>query len=180
MKIYTKKGDKGETYLLGGQKVWKDDRRIMAYGTVDELNSVLGISILECNSKELKDVLTGIQSELFNIGADLSLPVENKNSRISRIDENYVKKLEELIDKFDKKLPELKNFILPGGTKGAAYLHLARTVCRRAEREVVALMKDVEINPQIQVYLNRLSDLLFVLARYENNFSGIEDIKWNL
>lgn len=181
MKIYTKQGDKGETRLFGGQKVSKDDQRIKAYGTVDELNSILGIAILECKSEELKEVLGSIQSELFNIGADLATPLEDeKKSIIKRIDETYINRLEQLIDKYEEKLPVLKNFILPGGSKGSAYLHLARTVCRRAEREVVALMKDVEINNQIEVYLNRLSDLLFVLARVENRVNGIEDIKWNL
>ncbi len=178
MKIYTKKGDKGETHLFGGQIVPKSDQRLKAYGTVDELNSVLGIAILECKSEEHKKILICIQSELFCIGADLATPSEISNVKINRIDETYVKRLESFIDKLDEKLPELKNFILPGGTKGAAYLHLARTICRRAEREVVALMKDVEINPQIEVYLNRLSDLLFVIARSENYFTGVEDTKW--
>ncbi|MDH7604786.1 MAG: cob(I)yrinic acid a,c-diamide adenosyltransferase, partial [Melioribacter sp.] len=111
-------------------------------------------------------------------GADLATP-NNKSVKIVRTDENFTKRIENLIDKYDEKLPELKNFILPGGSKAASYLHLARTVCRRAEREVVSLIKEVEINPQIEVYLNRLSDLLFVLARYENYINGIEDIKWN-
>ncbi|MCX7797269.1 MAG: cob(I)yrinic acid a,c-diamide adenosyltransferase [Melioribacter sp.] len=182
MKIYTKKGDKGETFLLGGQKVFKDNQRIRAYGTLDELSSILGIALLECESLELKEVLRSIQAELFDVGADLALPLEkdSENTKIKRIDETYVSRLEQIIDNFDERLPILRNFILPGGSKGAAYLHLARTVCRRAEREVVALMKDVEINAQIEVYLNRLSDLLFVLARYENYVQGIEDIKWNL
>lgn len=180
MKIYTKKGDKGETSLFGGGKVWKDNPRIKAYGTIDELNSVIGIAITECQSEELKEILRSIQSELFTIGSDLATPLEKekKGLEIPRIDEHFSKRLEELIDKFDALLSELKNFILPGGSKGSAFLHLARTVCRRGEREVVTLMKEVEINPQIEVYLNRLSDLLFILARYENKVCGIDDIKW--
>jgi len=178
MKIYTKQGDGGKTSLLGGEKVWKDNQRIKAYGTLDELNAILGIIITESKSEELKGELRSIQSELFAIGADLATP-NNKSVKIVRIDESYAKRVENLIDKYDDKLPELKNFILPGGSKAASYLHLARTVCRRAEREVVSLIKEVEINPQIEVYLNRLSDLLFVLARYENYINGIEDIKWN-
>ncbi|MEG8988723.1 cob(I)yrinic acid a,c-diamide adenosyltransferase [Ignavibacteria bacterium 4148-Me] len=178
MKIYTKQGDGGKTSLLGGEKVWKDNQRIKAYGTVDELNAILGIVITESKSEELIRELRSIQSELFTIGADLATP-NNKSVKIVRTDENFTKRIENLIDKYDEKLPELKNFILPGGSKAASYLHLARTVCRRAEREVVSLIKEVEINPQIEVYLNRLSDLLFVLARYENYINGIEDIKWN-
>lgn len=180
MKIYTKKGDKGETSLFGGEKVWKDNPRINAYGTVDELNSVIGIAVLECKSMELKDNLRSIQSELFTVGSDLATPLEKseKKSFISRVDENFSLRLEKLIDKYEEELPELKNFILPGGSKGAAFLHLARTICRRAERQVVTLMKDVEINPQIEIYLNRLSDFLFVAARLENHICGIEDVIW--
>lgn len=178
MKIYTKQGDEGKTSLLGGERVWKDNQRIQAYGTVDELNAILGIVVTELTSEELKEELRSIQSELFTIGADLATP-NNKSVKIVRVDNNFTKRIEALIDKYDEKLPELKNFILPGGSKASAYLHLARTVCRRAEREVVSLIKEVEINPEIEVYLNRLSDLLFVLARYENYISGIEDIKWN-
>lgn len=178
MKIYTKQGDGGKTSLLGGEKVWKDNQRIKAYGTVDELNAILGIVIAESKSEELKGDLRSIQAELFTIGADLATP-NNKSVKIVRADEKFSRRIETLIDRYDEKLPELKNFILPGGSKASAYLHLARTVCRRAEREVVSLIKEVEINPEIQVYLNRLSDLLFVLARYENYMTGIEDIKWN-
>jgi len=178
MKIYTKQGDEGKTSLLGGERVWKDNQRIQAYGTVDELNAILGIVVTELKSEELKKDLRSIQSELFTVGADLATP-NNKSVKIVKVDNNFTKRIETLIDKYDEQLPELKNFILPGGSKASAYLHLARTVCRRAEREVVSLIKEVEINPEIEVYLNRLSDLLFVLARYENYISGIEDIKWN-
>ncbi len=180
MKIYTKTGDKGETSLFGGKRVWKDDLRIQAYGTTDELNAVLGIAVAELSDVELKDVISGIQNDLFTVGSDLASPIEkeNKNFVIPRIDSQFVTRLELLIDKFDSKLPALKNFILPGGSKVSAILHHARTVCRRAEREVVALSRIEGINDQIEVYLNRLSDLLFVLARFENFSSKHPDIEW--
>ncbi|MHB8906212.1 MAG: cob(I)yrinic acid a,c-diamide adenosyltransferase [Melioribacteraceae bacterium] len=180
MKIYTKTGDKGETSLFGGKRVWKDDLRIQAYGTTDELNAVLGIAVAELSDVELKDVISGIQNDLFTVGSDLASPIEkeNKNFVIPRIDSQFVTRLELLIDKFDSQLPALKNFILPGGSKVSAILHHARTVCRRAEREVVALSRIEGINDQIEVYLNRLSDLLFVLARFENFSSKHPDIEW--
>ena len=180
MKIYTKTGDKGETSLFGGQRVWKDDLRINAYGTVDELNSVLGVAICEVSNEEQKEVLKSIQNDLFTLGSDLATPLEkeNKNFVIPRVDEKFIVRLEKLIDKYEKQLPELKNFILPGGSKSAAFLHAARTVCRRAEREVTALSKQVDIGNQILIYLNRLSDLLFVLSRYENHSNGTPEPTW--
>lgn len=180
MKIYTKTGDKGETSLFGGKRVWKDDLRISAYGTVDELNAVLGMAVTELINVELIEVIKNIQNNLFTVGSDLASPLdkENKNFVIPRIDENFVVQLECLIDKYDSQLPELKNFILPGGLKGSAILHHARTVCRRAEREVVALSKKDLINHEIEVYLNRLSDLLFILARFENYSNNSADIAW--
>ena len=178
MKIYTKTGDSGETSLLGGKRVWKDNLRIQTCGTIDELNSIIGLSINEITNPELKEVLQGIQNDLFLIGSDTALPVENENTKIQRIDTNLSDKLESVIDKYDSQLPELKNFILPGGVKGSAFLHFARTVCRRAERNVVALSKVEKINPGIEKYLNRLSDLLFVLARFENFSNGSPDIIW--
>ena len=180
MKIYTKTGDKGETSLFGGRRVWKDNLRIRAYGTVDELNAILGVAISELMNKELIDVIKNLQNDLFTIGSDLASPQdkENKNFVIPRVDTNLIMQLEVLIDKYDSQLPELKNFILPGGLKGSAILHHARTVCRRAEREVVSLSKMDMINHEIEVYLNRLSDLLFVLARFENFSNNSEDIVW--
>lgn len=180
MKIYTKTGDKGETSLFGGKRVWKDDLRISAYGTVDELNAVLGMAVTELINVELIEVIKNIQNNLFTVGSDLAAPLdkENKNFVIPRIDEKFVVQLECLIDKYDSQLPELKNFILPGGLKGSAILHHARTVCRRAEREVVALSKKDLINHEIEVYLNRLSDLLFILARFENYSNNSADIAW--
>lgn len=181
MKIYTKTGDKGETSLFGGRRVWKDDLRIRAYGTVDELNAILGVAISELMNKELIDVIKNLQNDLFTVGSDLASPQdkENKNFVIPRVDTNLIMQLEVLIDKYDSQLPELKNFILPGGLKGSAILHHARTVCRRAEREVVSLSKVDMINHEIEVYLNRLSDLLFVLARFENFSNNSEDIVWH-
>ncbi|PKL83286.1 MAG: ATP:cob(I)alamin adenosyltransferase [Ignavibacteriae bacterium HGW-Ignavibacteriae-3] len=180
MKIYTKTGDKGETSLFGGKRVRKDDQRIKAYGTVDELNAILGVAHSELINKELKDVIVGIQNDLFTVGSDLSSPLENenKNYTIPRANADQIIRLENLIDQYDSLLPPLKNFILPGGLKGAAVLHQARTVCRRAEREVVALAGTEEINDQIEVYLNRLSDMLFVLARFENFSNYTSDITW--
>lgn len=180
MKIYTKTGDQGETSLFGGKRVWKDDLRIQAYGSVDELNSVIGFAVTEVKNEELKKELLSIQNELFTVGSDLATPQDSGSKKFSvpRIDENYAKRLETIIDRFDAELPELKNFILPGGLKGAAILHNARTVCRRAERNVVALSRNESIGTEIEKYLNRLSDLLFVLARFENFSNGVKDILW--
>ncbi|MEW6655100.1 MAG: cob(I)yrinic acid a,c-diamide adenosyltransferase [Bacteroidota bacterium] len=180
MKIYTKTGDKGETSLFGGKRVWKNDLRIAAYGSVDELNAVIGVALTEIENVELRHTLISLQNDLFVLGSDLAAPIEkvNKNFVIPRIQKDNFEKLERLIDEIDVKLPELKNFILPGGTKGSANLHLARTVCRRAERDVVALSKKEIINSAVEIYLNRLSDLLFVLARYQNFVTGNTDINW--
>lgn len=179
MKIYTKKGDQGETSLFGGKRVWKDNARISAYGTVDELNSVLGLAITEIRNKELAEVLKCIQDELFTLGSDLASPLDNKKAvEIPRVNSALVEKLEKLIDDYDSQIPPLKNFIIPGGTKGAGFLHFARTICRRAEREVIALAKEESINEIIKIYLNRLSDLLFVLARFENFSENHPDVEW--
>ncbi len=180
MKIYTKTGDKGETSLFGGQRVWKDNLRIASYGTIDELNAILGVCSTEIKTLELKSVIEGLQNDLFTLGSDLATPFEkgNKGFVIPRVDSSFTKRLEDLIDKYDSLLPELKNFILPGGLKGSALLQHARTVSRRAEREVVSLSKNEEITEEIEIYLNRLSDLLFVLARYENYFNNVPDVLW--
>jgi cob(I)alamin adenosyltransferase len=180
MKIYTKTGDKGKTSLFGGKRVWKDNNRIKACGSVDELNSVLGITISQLYNTELKEVLCGIQNLLFNVGADLAAPLNNRKSKIiiPRISEADTKRFEELIDNYEAQLQPLKNFILPGGSKGAAYLHNARSVCRRAEREVITVSKKEMINNEIIIFLNRLSDLLFVLARFENYSSSHSEVEW--
>ncbi|OGU54339.1 MAG: ATP:cob(I)alamin adenosyltransferase [Ignavibacteria bacterium RBG_13_36_8] len=180
MKIYTKTGDKGETSLFGGERVSKDDVRIDAYGSVDELNAIIGCAVTEALNQEVKDALRQVQNHLFIAGADLAAPTkkENRNFQMPRISENEIKNVEKKIDYFDGKIPELKHFILPGGTKGASFLQLARTVCRRAERKVVLLSKKVEIGDFLIIYLNRLSDLLFVLSRYENLSNHTPDIEW--
>lgn len=181
MKIYTKTGDKGETGLFGGERVRKDSLRIETYGTIDELNSFLGLAIIEVADTSIKNILQNIQNQLFTVGADLSTPEIDKNKKlnITRTPEEFYLNAEKIIDKYESKLGELKNFILPGGSKGAALLHICRTITRRAEREVVALDNKVKIGNNIIIFLNRLSDLFFVLARYENKVSNIPDIKWN-
>jgi len=181
MKIYTKTGDKGETGLFGGERVRKDSLRIETYGTIDELNSFLGLAIIEVADTSIKNILQNIQNQLFTVGADLSTPEIDKNKKlnITRTSEEFYLNAEKIIDKYESKLDELKNFILPGGSKGAALLHICRTITRRAEREVVALDNKVKIGNNIIIFLNRLSDLFFVLARYENKVSNIPDIKWN-
>lgn len=180
MKIYTKGGDKGETGLFGGERVPKDFERIEAYGTIDELNSYIGLAVLEIKDIEIRILLEKIQNYLFVLGSDLSTPDNEKNSKfnIPRITEEYIGILEKDIDYFDSRNDELKNFIIPGGDKGSVKLHVCRTICRRAERRVVTLSKKENIGDNILIFLNRLSDLFFVLARYQNKISGIEDTKW--
>ncbi len=180
MKIYTKTGDKGMTSLFGGERVWKDNLRIDAYGSVDETNTFIGLALTEIEDKNLTETLTAIQSKLFVVGSDLASPLKTTkdNPHIPRVQQSFIEDVEKEIDFYTDKLPELKHFILPGGTKGAAYLHTARTICRRAERKVVALSKTEEIGNFISVYLNRLSDLLFVLARYANYVSNTPDVEW--
>jgi cob(I)alamin adenosyltransferase len=180
MKIYTKTGDNGETSLFGGDRVSKDDLRIECIGLIDELNSVLGIAVNEIKSDDINRILNVIQNQLFDLAADIAAPQssENKNFKIKRIESSYFNYLENEIDKFDSQLPVLKNFILPGGSKGASYLHIARTFCRRAERKTVTLKKSVDISDDIIIYLNRLSDLFFVLARFENKINDIPDVIW--
>ncbi len=180
MKIYTKTGDKGMTSLFGGQRVWKDNLRIDAYGSVDETNTFLGLALSEITDERLRKTLTQIQSNLFVVGSDLASPLNNDkpNQKIPRVNQDFIDKAENEIDFYNDKLPELKHFILPGGTKGAAFLHAARTVCRRAERIVITLSREENIGNFISVYLNRLSDLLFVLARYENFVRNTPDVEW--
>ena len=179
MKIYTKKGDKGETSLYGGHRVSKSSARIEAYGTVDELNSIVGLALSYDLSDEGREVLKNVQEHLFILGADLATPPSSK-TRIERIGEQQVAYLEERIDRFEEKLPELKNFILPGGSQPGATLHVARTVCRRAERAVVRSREEVEeaVSALTIKYLNRLSDLLFVSARFENSAAGVPETPW--
>ena len=178
-KIYTKTGDDGTTGLFGGERVRKDSARIDAYGTVDELNSAVGMAA-SVAPQDLRDVLRYLQISLFVLGADLATPLEQKITySIPRIEESDVKKLEALIDDHTSQLAPLKSFILPGGTICAANLHLARTICRRAERLLVTLRDEQEIGESDIVFLNRLSDLLFTLARRANQLEGIEDVEWD-
>ena len=181
MKIYTKTGDKGETGLFGGERVSKNSPRISAYGTIDELNSFIGLAITEIKDESVKNNLLTIQNYLFVIGSDLATPDTEKNKKlnIQRTPETYFIELEKMIDHYESKLEELRNFILPGGSKSAALLHICRTICRRAEREVVSLKNSVTIGNNIIIFLNRLSDLFFVLSRFENKVSNQPDIIWN-
>lgn len=180
MKIYTKTGDKGETGLFGGDRVSKDSLRINAYGSIDELNSFIGLALTEVKSQEVKNVLVDIQNKLFVVGADIATPELAKNKRLNilRTPQNFIEDIEHCIDDFESKLEELKNFILPGGSKGAALLHVCRTISRRAEREIVTLKNAEQIGENILILLNRLSDLFFVLSRFENKYSNIPDTKW--
>jgi cob(I)alamin adenosyltransferase len=185
MKIYTRTGDRGETALFGGQRVRKDNVRVDAYGDVDELNSVLGLAGLyveQAGDAELARHLRDIQADLFTIGANLATPAPEDggrpNAHVPTLNPARVAEMERWIDAADAELEPLKNFVLPGGTESAAMLHLARTVCRRAERRVVTLSYEAHIEQDVIVYLNRLSDLLFTLARLANRRAGTPDVPW--
>ncbi len=178
MKIYTKTGDKGDTSLFGGQRVPKDALRIEAYGTVDELNSLLGIVRADNKHQEIDEVLDRVQSELFELGADLATPRSVTTKHVKRIEPRTSLHLEKTIDQLEGHLKPLRTFILPGGSPVAARLHFARTVCRRAERVAVRLSRNEDIGDGIMIYLNRLSDLLFVLARYANHEADVPETKW--
>ena len=181
MKIYTRTGDTGTTALFGGDRVGKNHPRIEAYGTVDETNAYLGLarSLLEDQpgAGRLEPLLARLQDDLFILGADLATPSESR-AVVPRIDQAHITRLEEAIDAFEADLPPLKHFILPGGTSVAGMLHVARTVCRRAERLTVAASAEEAISLEATIYLNRLSDLLFVLARWVNRQAGIEEAAW--
>ena len=181
-RIYTKTGDKGTTALGDGRRVAKDHPRIEALGTVDELNSAIGLAISSGLDAGGADLLRRIQNDLFDLGADLCVPETRKGGRrparrALRITEADVRPLEAAIDRFNGALRPLRSFVLPGGTVASSWLHLARTICRRAERRVVALARGEKVNPQAVIYLNRLSDLLFVMARRAND-GGRGDILW--
>jgi cob(I)alamin adenosyltransferase len=176
MPIYTRYGDKGETVTLGGKTVSKDHERVVAYGEVDELNALLGVCVSFMDSGKTKEYLGKIQKDLFVIGAELAATGKKKPMMSIRLQQ--VEDLEQEIDSTESSLSPLNNFILPGGSKTASMLHLARTVCRRSERSVVSLSRKEKINPQIITYLNRLSDLLFVLARATNRKKRVEEVIW--
>ncbi len=178
MRIYTRTGDGGQTGLWGGARVWKDHPRVEAYGAVDELNSVLGMVRWLVPGEELAHLLSRIQESLFRIGAELAAPAAASGERIPQVTAECVAELERWIDRLSADLPPLRAFVLPGGTEAGAWLHIARTVARRAERRVVALARQEPTNPEILRYLNRLSDLLFVLARWVNHQAGVPEPPW--
>ncbi len=178
MKIYTRTGDKGTTGVIGG-RVRKDDLQVEAYGTVDELNSFLGVAMASLDRAKFADMhedLLNIQHELFDCGSDLA--ILNKEKRAYKVTPDMAEKLEALIDKYDAETPDLTRFILPGGTAASAALHVCRTVCRRAERRVVTLAERQEINEHVRTYLNRLSDLFFTIARTANHREGETDVEY--
>jgi len=179
VKIYTKGGDTGDTSLFDQTRVSKADTRVDAYGEVDELNACLGACRAAVADTEIAGAIEAIQRDLFAVGAMLADPAARIAARVTKasLGEEAVQRLEQLIDRLDEELPPLRNFILPGGTSGGALLHLARTVCRRAERRVVALGPGAA-NPAVVVYLNRLSDLLFVMARAVNHRAGVPETEW--
>jgi len=181
MKIYTKTGDEGSTGLFGGERVAKDNIRVEAYGDVDELNAVIGMARSVEMMPRIDEVLVPIQRDLFAIGALLATPDRDKMAQHlqkARIDDGRIEELERAIDEGEAELEPLTAFIIPGGTPKSAALHVARTVCRRAERHVVRLQHDVELPPLAVIYLNRLSDLLFTLARVANRRAGAGEVTW--
>jgi len=179
-KISTKSGDSGMTSLAGQQRVSKASFRVQAYGSVDELNSHVGVAIAFGLSERLVQELTLVQNELFHLGSDLSYLEEDKSKlSIPQIEERHIGRLSALVEDFSKKLGPLKNFILPGGSLGAAQLQVARAVCRRAERDVIALAESEPIGPFVLPYLNRLSDVLFLMARFENQSKGVPESLWD-
>ena len=179
-KVYTRTGDDGTTGLGAGGRVAKNSPRIEAYGTVDELNSQIGLVLASGVNDDITAALRSIQNDLFHLGSDLCVPEEEKKLRpVPSIEERHVAGLESLMDRLSQELPPLENFVLPGGTPGASQLHVARTVCRRAERLVVALARGEPVGPYTVRYLNRLSDALFVMARHENKRRGVPDVLWD-
>lgn len=179
-KVYTRTGDNGTTALGGGQRVPKESLRVTAFGTVDELNSNLGVALAVGVSERLQAPLQAIQNELFHLGSDLCMLEEDKRKwPIPQIEARHIEALEQLMDELMDAVGPLENFILPGGSQTSAHLHVARTVCRRAERDVVALSREETIGSFVIKYLNRLSDALFVMARYENFVRNVPDIIWD-
>lgn len=184
MKLYTKTGDDGTTGLFGGQRVSKDHPRVAAYGSVDELNACIGLAAAACDADQtlhaaLLDVFAQLQSRLFDIGADLATPEGAKHeSKITRITDEHVSEVERWIDEIEKGNKPMKSFVLPGGSELAARLHLARTVCRRAERSMIALNHSEPVSEGAIVYVNRVSDLFFAMARRANHDAGVDDKPW--
>jgi len=179
MRIYTRTGDKGETGLYGNTRLDKDSQRIKTIGDIDELNAFLGYAHSLISDADIANLLNRMQSELFDLGADLAVLEAHHQAESLRISNDLVLEQERMIDCFQQELPPITHFILPGGLTSASVLHLARTVCRRAERNVVSLKKSNSINPEILQYLNRMLDLLFVLARVVNHRAGKPEVHWN-
>jgi len=177
MKIYTRTGDAGETSLFSGERVSKAARRVEAYGAIDEMNSVLGAARAAGPAKEVAGALERLQSEAFKLGADLATSLTSARP-LDRMTAADARRLEREMDQMTAELPELRSFILPGGTAAAAQIHVARALCRRAERLTVALGQAEAVNPEALIYLNRLSDYLFTLARWENFRSGVDETRW--
>lgn len=179
MKIYTKTGDMGSTGLFGGPRVSKDDDRIEAYGTVDELNAAIGVARAANLPDDIDAQLSSIQSELFSIGAELATP-DPDTHQMRIIGTSHIERLETEIDAHESSLPPLRHFILPAGSAAAGHLHLARSICRRAERKVVTLVRrhEVSVSEDLLIYLNRLGDLLFVLSRVVNSRAGVPEVEW--
>lgn len=179
-KIYTRKGDEGKTSLGSRKRVYKDDTRVQAFGTVDELNAVIGQALASGLSPRSSEILVPVQNQLFHLGSDLAFPQgEQTEVKVPRIEQRHIDSLEAIIDELNEIVGPLENFILPGGVAGSAALHVARTVCRRAERQVVALAQQESIGAYGSAYLNRLSDALFVMARYENHQAGRDEPLWD-
>jgi cob(I)alamin adenosyltransferase len=179
MNLYTKTGDDGTTGLFGGQRVRKDCLRVEAYGTVDELNAAVGLAAAVCKHGELSSILTRLANELFDLGAVLCSPPGPLPKHIKPITQDYITRAERDIDAACAPLPELRNFILPGGSELAARLHLCRCIARRAERIIVGLAQQEPVDPLAVIYVNRLSDLFFALARRANQLDGLGDVLWN-
>ena len=180
MKIYTRGGDRGDTGLADGSRVRKDHLRVMAYGELDELNSWLGLVIAHSRRRDLVGLLEDVQRDLFALGAQLADPGRRVARRKAKaaVTEAHVTRLEREIDRREAALPPLRAFVLPGGSRAGALLHLARTVCRRAERSIVTLAERESVDPRVVTYVNRLSDLLFVLARHENRRARRPETRW--
>ena len=179
MKIYTKTGDRGDTRLFDGTKVRKYDDRVNAYGAIDEVNAFIGAAVSFLNDAALRDMLAAVQKDLFSVGAQLADPGFKQQTRGKfNLSPERITVLETAIDTFETELPPLRQFILSGGGQAGAMLHIARTVCRRAERQVVALSEKIDVNSDVIVYLNRLSDFLFVMARVVNHREGKQEVVW--
>lgn len=181
-KVYTKSGDRGKTQLIGGDKVSKANARIDCYGQVDELNACIGLAISALDKSKAKSMLapklTRIQNELFNVGTQLATPDAERRKTLPDIRESHIAQLEAEMDALTSELPELRSFVLPGGSECSGFFHLARTVCRRSERAVVALTESTDVDDRHLIYLNRLSDALFVFGRYTLHVDGLDEALW--